>query len=334
MFDPGFVAESLSAIEARDFDPTLRQEDDGTLFKLNTSYSVSDDITLYATISEGFRVGGSNGGGPCPAFDPNANQGSCNLAPGQQFGPGPNDFAQFDERAFTPDETRNFELGAKTQWLDGRLTVNGALFFVDWQDPQVSSATVNASIPITVNAGGAESTGIELSTNWYVNDRLNLRSTFSYTESELTSDVPSLIRSISPPGFATSFEDGESGDRLPGSPETQFSLFAKYDLPLANGNQLQFIGSYRWQDDVLSTAGGRGGSFTLDSFGVANGSIVYDTEKYSFTFYVNNLFDEFAETGVQNSQLFNQTVAGASVRSFQTSVLTPRVIGARFNYRF
>ena len=334
LFDPGFVAESLSAIEARDFDPTLRQEDDGTLFKLNTSYTFSDDITLYATISEGFRVGGSNGGGPCPAFDPNANQGSCNLAPGQQFGPGPNDFAQFDERAFTPDETRNFELGAKTQWLDGRLTVNGALFFVDWQDPQVSSATVNASIPITVNAGGAESTGIELSTNWYVNDRLNLRSTFSYTESELTSDVPSLIRSISPPGFATSFEDGESGDRLPGSPETQFSLFAKYDLPLANGNQLQFIGSYRWQDDVLSTAGGRGGSFTLDSFGVANGSVVYDTEKYSFTFYVNNLFDEFAETGVQNSQLFNQTVAGASVRSFQTSVLTPRVIGARFNYRF
>ncbi len=334
LFDPDFVAQNLNVIEDRAFDPTLRQEGDGTLFKFNTSYDLSEDVTLYATVSEGFRIGGGNGGGACADFDPNADQGNCNLAPGQQFGPGPNDFAQFDERAFGPDQTRNFELGAKTQWADGKVTLNGALFYVEWEDPQLASATVNASIPITINADGAESTGFELSGDWLATDQLRLRGSLSYTKSELSADVPSLIRTITPPGFGSSFEDGQDGDRLPGSPETQFSLFASYNLPLANGRELHLNGSYSWQDDVLSRAGGRGSSLTLDSFGVANASAVYEAEKYSVTVYADNLFNEFAETGVQSTQLSNQTVNGANVRSFLTNVLTPRTIGARFTYRF
>jgi outer membrane receptor protein involved in Fe transport len=335
LFDPGFVAANLDEVASRAFDPELRQADDGTLFKLNTSYEVSDDVTIYATVSEGFRIGGGNGGGPCDAFDPNAPQGACNLAPGQQFGPGANDFALFDERAYGPDTTRNYELGAKTQWADGRVTVNGALFFVDWQDPQVRSATVNANIPIRINANGAESTGIELSGDWRATDQLRFRSSFSYTKSELSARVPSLIRTITnPPGFTSAFEDGLDGDRLPGSPETQFSLFATYDIPLANGREISVNSSYSYQGDVVSRAGARGDSLTLDSFGMANASAVYSAEQYTVTLYVNNLFDEFAETGAQSSRLSNQNVLGANVRSFLSNVATPRTIGARFSYRF
>jgi iron complex outermembrane receptor protein len=334
LFDPDFVAANLDQVASRAFDPELRQADNGTLFKFNTSYEVSDDVTVYATISEGFRIGGGNGGGACAAFDPNAQQGACNLAPGQQFGPGPNDFAEFDERAFGPDQTRNFELGAKTQWADGRVTVNGALFYVDWQDPQLASATVNASTPITINANGAESKGIELSGDWLATDQLRLRGSFSYTKSELSALVPSLNRTITPPGFSSAFEDGLDGDRLPGSPETQFSFFASYDIPLANGREIHLNSSYSWQGDVLSRPGGRANGLTLDSFGVANTSAVYETEQYSVTLYINNLFDEFAETGVQSTQLSNQNVSGANVRSFLSNVLTPRTIGMRFNYRF
>jgi outer membrane receptor protein involved in Fe transport len=149
-----------------------------------------------------------------------ATQGNCNLAPGQQYGPGPNDFAEFDERAYGPDITRNFELGAKAQWLGGALILNGAIFLVEWEDPQLSSATVNASIPITINANGAEATGIELFADWGVTEQLRVHSTYSYTKSELTADVPSLICTFTPPGFGSAFEDGVSGDRLPGSPSS------------------------------------------------------------------------------------------------------------------
>ncbi|RBP53649.1 TonB-dependent receptor [Arenicella xantha] len=334
LFDPEFVAVGLDTVGGREFDPSLRQEDDGSLFKFNTSYAVSEDVTLYATVSEGFRIGGGNGGGECPAYDPDAAQGNCNLAPGQQFGPGPDDFAEFDERAFGPDTTRNFELGAKTEWLDGALTVNGAIFHVEWNDPQLSSATVNASIPITINANGAESNGVELATDWRASERLRLRSSFSYTQSELTADVPSLIRTITPPGFSSAFEDGLDGDRLPGSPETQFSMFANYTIPMAGSNELRLNAGYAWQSDVLSRAGGRGSSLTLDSYGIANLSAVYQSDTWSVSGYVDNVFDEFAETGVQSTRLSNQIVLDTSVRSYLTQVLPPRTVGVRFTYKF
>ncbi len=329
-----FVAASLDQIESRAFDPALAQSDDGTLFKLNTSYALTDDITLYGTISEGYRIGGSNGGAPCEAYDPNKGQGNCNLAPGQQFGPGPDDFAKFDERSYTSDTTRNHELGIKSSLLDGRMTLNAAVYLVEWDDPQLSSATVNAAIPITINAGGAESTGVEVNIDWMALENLRIRSAFSHTSTELTDDVPSLIRTITPPGFGTAFEDGIKGDRLPGSPENQFSIFASYDMSLANGRELTFNGGYAWQSDVLSRAGGRGDSLTLDSFGIANLSATYRADNWTATLFIDNAFDEFAETGVEQTALFNQTVSGATNRYFKSNVLAPRSMGVRFGIDF
>ena len=43
----------------------ISADDDGSLFKVNASYQFSDDIMAYATVSEGFRIGGSNGIGLC-----------------------------------------------------------------------------------------------------------------------------------------------------------------------------------------------------------------------------------------------------------------------------
>ncbi|PHR92714.1 MAG: TonB-dependent receptor [Robiginitomaculum sp.] len=335
LFDPAFVVPEFDSLYDRAFDPTLSQKDNGTLFKFNTSYHINDDVMVYATVSEGFRIGASNGGGPCPAYDPNAAQGNCNLAPGQQFGPDPiNDIAQFDERAYGPDRTRNYELGAKTTLMDGAITLNGALFYVEWIDPQLSSATVNASIPITINANGAASQGVELSGKWAVTDQFLLRGSFSYTKSELTADVPSLIRTITPPGFGSAFSDGKDGDRLPGSPETQFSIFANYRHPLSNGNELLFNAGYAWQGNVLTRTGGRGGSLTLPSFGVGNASVVYDAGNWSLTGYIDNLFNEYGETGVRGTPLSNQTILGANVRSHYTNILTPRTIGLRAKFQF
>ncbi|MCR9223255.1 MAG: TonB-dependent receptor [Hyphomonas sp.] len=339
LFDLGFVPRSLGEISSQPFDPSLGQADDGFLYKFNASYDFTDDFLAYFTISEGYRIGNSNGLGPCPTFDPNGTQGSCALAPGQQFGPNPGDIAQFDERQFGPDQTTNYEIGAKTTWLDGALTLNGALYYVDWVDPQVDSATVNANIPITINAAGAESTGLELQGSWAVNDALNLRGALSVSDTELTEDVPFLIRTITPPGFGTAFEDGRTGDRLPGSPETQYSFFADYTKPLNNGDELVFNGGYAWQGDVLTRTGGRGNSVTLKSFGVANVNATYVTDSWTASLYVNNLFDQYIETGFVGTPLSNQIVSDndgnpVTVRTHYATLGAPRAVGVRFNYKF
>ena len=339
LFDLGFVPSSLSEIQDAPFDPDLGQSDDGTLFKFNTSYQVTDDALVYLTISEGYRIGNSNGLGACPDFDPDATQGSCALAPGQQFGPNPDDVAQFDERQYGPDQTTNYELGAKTTWLDGALILNGALFFVEWTDPQVSSATVNANIPITINASGAESTGVELQGEWQATDNFNIRGSYSYAKSELTEDVPFLVRTITPPGFGTAFEDGKSGDRLPGSPESQFSVFGKYDIPLSGDFDMSVNAGYAWQSDVLSRTGSRGSSVDLPSFGVANAALNFLGEDWTATLYVNNLFDEYIETAILSTPLNSQVVSDVNgdpvtVRSHAAALGAPRTIGFRLRYKF
>lgn len=333
LFDPGFVAPGLDVIGDQPFDPDLGQQDDGVLGKVNLAWAVNPDLLVYGTVSQGYRIGNSNGLAECGPFDPNANQGACALAPGQQFGPNPGDISVRDERQFTADKTNNYEIGAKSTWLGGDLILNSAIYFIEWVDPQVASATVNASIPITVNADGAESKGFELSGNWRVTEQFSVRGSYSFTQSELTAPVPDLVRTITPPGFGTAFEDGESGDRLPGSPENQFSLFATYEQPFMDGELLWNLG-YAWQDDVLSRAGGRGDGLTLDAFGIANASVVYDAGNWKAALFANNLFDEFAETGVTSTSLSNQTVSGASVRSYYTNVAPPRAIGVRFSWDF
>ena len=342
LFDPTFAPVGVSSLQdslqadyaAGSPNGTQKtgQSDNGTLFKFNTSYKFTEDFLGYLTVSEGYRIGDDNGVGDCPAFDPLAPdvQGACALAPGH--------ISTRDERQYLSDTTTNYEVGFKSTLADGRVTLNGAVYYVEWTDPQLSSATINASIPITVNADGAESKGVELNGQWLVSDALSVRGSYSHTEASLTALAPGLVGTISPPGFGTVLLDGQDGDRLPGSPEDQFSIFGSYVHDLSDGRTLTFHGGYAWQGDVLTRTGGRGSAITLDSYGVANASAVYDTGKWSATLFVNNLLDEYYETGVVSTPLFNQVLTDddggdVNTRSYYTYVGAPRVIGVRFNYK-
>ena len=103
-----------------DFEPA-NQKDDGFLWKFNTSYKFTDEVMTYFTRSEGFRIGNSNGLEACTG------------------GPGQTVCASPGEEAYGPDTTVNYEMGARTRVFDHRLTLNGSVFHIDWQKPQVSS---------------------------------------------------------------------------------------------------------------------------------------------------------------------------------------------------
>ena len=112
-------------------------------------------------------------------------------------------------------------------------------------------------------------------------------------------------------------------------------LFRSYEQPLMNDAFLTYRLGYNWQDEVLTRTGGRGGSLTLDSYGVANASITYDSGgSWALTGYVKNLFDEYIETGARSTARNNQTINGANVRSFYTNVAPPLTFGVRFTYKF
>jgi iron complex outermembrane receptor protein len=308
-------------------------DDSGTLFKFNTSYRFSDDALGYFTISEGYRFGAANGIAACedplpPSSDP------CALP---------------DEFQYFPDTTTNYELGLRSQWADGRLTLNGALYYIDWQDPQLSSVTVNGSQPITKNGRGAETSGIEIALDANVTDRLMLGFSYSHMKAELTEVAPDLIREFTPPGFGPGstydgldavYLDGQPGDRLPGSPEDQATVYFGYDWTLSPRWDLTLNYGISAIGDIITTTGLRGDGETLGGFSLHHASAVFSGNgPWEFSVYAQNLLDKYAVTGVRSRRSFMQTVADengdpVTVRAYGRQMVRPREIGLRFTYDF
>ena len=308
-------------------------EDNGQLYKVNTSYTFDGGNLIYATFSQGYRFGGDNSGAPCESdFMIGASQGQCLYSQGQVFNEA-GDVLPFNETGFESDTVNNYEIGAKTSWIDGDLILTGSVFYLDWGTPQLDSTSINASTGITVNVGAAESIGFDVASEWQATDRLNVRGAFSFVDAELTEGAAGVIRTISPPGFSTLLLDGEAGDTLPGAPETQYSVFATYEQPVALGT-LSYDFGYSWQDEVETILGGRGGRITLPSYGRANAAISLDAGAWTVSGYAENLFDEFAESSVVGNPRQNQTIAGANVRSHRVNVLPPRTLGVRLVYNW
>ncbi|PEQ14283.1 hypothetical protein B2G71_01370 [Novosphingobium sp. PC22D] len=303
-----------------DFENT-EQKDDGFLWKLNTSYEVTPDALVYATVSKGYRIGSSNGLALCE--DTGEFQSVC---------------AQPDELEYTPDETTNYEIGFKTQWLNRRITFNGAVYWIEWSDPQLSSATVIGSQPITKNGNGARSRGVELSGDWRITPELTIRGNYAYVDAELTADSPSLIAYSEGPGFPSLFEDGLKGDRLPGSAKHSGNVFVDYKREIGPDTTVGFSYKLHVQSNVLSRAGGRQG-LTLPGYSTHGAALTFGYKGFATQLYVDNIFDKFAEAGVRSSPPFAQAVFNENgdpvyVRSFGTFPIAPRVIGLRSTLSF
>ncbi len=294
--------------------------DSGSLFKFNTSYDASDDVTVYLTVSEGYRIGGVNRFPVCTPEqiavnsddDPDNNtQAGCIFA---------------DQELIEPDRTTNHEIGIKSTLADGRLTLNAAVFQVDWEDIQVGGFTPFSSENITINGGKAESKGLEMSFNGLITDDFSVRGSFSYTQAELTEDAEGLVDG----------EDAFAGDRLSGAPETQASVFGRYDIPMDSFDLTLNYGISHY-GDVLTRVGERADGEALDSFTLHNVSAVFSKDQWSIRAYIDNLTDEYYETGVRSTASNVGTTANANdftIRRYFKNVGTPRVIGVSFTYDF
>ena len=106
-----------------------------TTYSFTARYRFNAERMIYARVASGFRTGGPN----------------FNYPPGHQ--------------SFEPDTTVNYELGSKNQWLDRRLTLDTAMYFIDWHKIQVLQTT-SSGLTYFTNAGTASSKGIEMMLNF------------------------------------------------------------------------------------------------------------------------------------------------------------------------
>lgn len=274
-FTPGGSTPTLTHVSSRET---------GVRPKANISYQVSDDVMLYATASQGLRPGGGL---------PNLPESICGDA-----------FRALGYRgiptAFESDSVWNYETGAKTAWLDRRLIVNGAVFYLDWTDIQQAGNLGSLGCPfaVTLNSGEAVSRGFELETTVVPSDGLELTLGVGYTDAELSK--PSLAGA------------GSKGDPLIGVPRWNAHAAAEYTFPIRDGFDLMLRADYTYVDS-------RSTSFLpqavpeLEAYDLANLQIGLLGERWETVVFARNLFDtrgqtSYVATGAQPGTIPSQSL--------------------------
>ncbi|MEO1246728.1 MAG: TonB-dependent receptor [Pseudomonadota bacterium] len=283
--------------------------DTGFVPKINFSYRFSDDKMVYATYSEGFRRGGANSGRPQSVFG----------IPGR-----------FPEPAGTlseykADTVQNVELGAKTDWLDGRLRLNGAVYQLTWDDIQVQANDPQDGINGfgIINFPEADIKGVEAWLSWLPTDSLSVEATVGYNEGELSEDAvifPGTAEEVFAPG----------GTRLPIVPDWQASLNLTYSIQQTwFGGQPYVFARYNYTgDSINSLAGIESNEFqspirTQSAWSTLDLTLGVETETWSAALWIDNVTDEEAELFFNNR--FNQQ---------RSSTNRPRSYGVTLRYNF
>ncbi len=222
-----------------------------SIYRANLNYRATDDVMLYATYSEGYRPGGIN-------RNPNQSE-------------------------FLSEFLTNYEVGWKTQFMDQRLQFNGAAFYNEWDDFQITFAGEN-SITQIGNGPSAEILGLEANVIWIVTDALKISAAGARYEAELSSDFVdfaadgSVLRTRAP-----------KGTPLPGTPDFKGNVVARYEFPIGGfdgyvQSALTYVGERRsaLQPADYAVSGDYSSITLLDlAAGLAKGS-------WSFDMFVNN----------------------------------------------
>jgi len=165
----------------------------GNVFKGNVSYKLTPEHLLYAQYSEGFRPG--FGRGSLPAECGSEAQGT----------------------EVRPDSIKSYELGAKTDWLQKRLTVNVAAYRINWNDIQ-EQRLLPCGFGISDNFGDAVVKGGEIEASAQLSHRVNAGLSVTYLHTELLQ--------------GSALSGASTGDPIQYVPNWQYALYAQTTLPV------------------------------------------------------------------------------------------------------
>jgi len=258
-------AAGLSAVQAQQVFNSVRAPDtaqtDGFIYKGTVTLTPTEDLLFYATYSEGFRPGLLN-------------------RPGGALGP--DGFTVPFE--LETDEVQNYELGWKTDLLDGQFRLNGSAFYVDISNLQTQIFDPSiTNLFFSDNAANAEIMGIEADFTIapYSLPGLTVSGAFSILDTEITEVL-------------TPTDDVIAGEPLAYAPEFQGNLRARYEWDLSSDLtayvQPQMTYSSEKFSDIIEI-----NKIQLDAYTLYDLAVGIEAREYRFEIFGENLSDERAE---------------------------------------
>jgi outer membrane receptor protein involved in Fe transport len=258
--------------------------------KFSLDYDVTPETSVYATAAKGFRLGGPTG--PVP-FGPTTVCGGDEAAQGITSQP----------RKFDSDKLWSYELGTKNRLDDNRLSIDGAVYYVDWKDIQQQIYLPTCGYYYTTNAGDAESYGAELEVHYLVMKGLTVGGS-------ATAEHAVITRSNDPLTVAV-------GEKILNTPDWALSLSSEYDWPVGDESLAFVRGDYSWDGRSHGSYIVTNSNYSNPQYDVLNASVGVKFATFEVSLYAKNLTND--RTIIQRPEI-NTVIEGYTVRPLTVGV--------------
>jgi iron complex outermembrane receptor protein len=276
--------------------PTVRGAANGVVYRGAVSWQQSKNLMYYAQASEGFR-------GP---FGRVAIPNSC-AADAARLG------KTTAEGEIASDKLWNYEIGAKTAWLDDRLRVNVSLYRIDWTNIQ-QSVFLNCGFTLKENLGSVVNKGAEVELEGRVTKALSAGAAVGYVNSALQQDIFGI--------------PGTHGQPLPDVPKTTAGAFLAYNLGTFGLWSGTARADYSYTGQSISTYRG-GASFAPDkgSLALLGAQLTFRHSNSELSLFGRNLLNRISRTALE------QDVSLDVPDRLRYAVNVPRTVGFSLSYR-
>jgi iron complex outermembrane recepter protein len=279
--------------------------------RINLSYTPTPDLTVYTTVSKGFRPGGANQILPPPTSPP---------------------FCQPGALQFGPDAAWNYEIGEKAKLFDNWLTINSDVYYIKWTGIQ-QVLTLPCGYQYYNNAGDGRSFGPELEINAKLSNEWTASFSGAWTDAKIThpnASYTSFLTNVAlfPDGVTHPCNTSSActapimnvaKDTASASLTYATTVMSEYKLSARVADV--FVGpSY----DVAYYFG-----YKLPSYSIANARVSVAHGDWSADLFVDNLTNKVALMTANNTSFqFNIP----QVVRYSTN--QPRTVGVQINYKF
>jgi iron complex outermembrane receptor protein len=256
-------------------------EDTAGTYRLSGRYEFTPDLMVFATYSTGYK-------GQTYDLTTGFNQGRADAGP------------------IKPERSRDWELGARMQFLDRRVTANLTLFNTDYENLQAQTIeTIGGTNNFRLtNVGGLNTKGIELDTSARIGSDFNLNASVAYLDAKYTSFgraqcyplqtvAQGCVAAVpaAPPIPAQPAYQNLTGQRAVQAPEWKFSVGMDYSPSL--GGDLRGVAQANWQYQSGVYYVAEDPQTFQKAYSIVNAGLgVRDKDhKWEVVAFVNNLFD-------------------------------------------
>jgi len=303
--ETGGYLEGLAFGGARLTDPQASFTEHGVNPKAEVDYHIDADKMVYGLAARGFRPGGL-----VPSIPGNSAVDPLGCF-AQLQGLGYTSAAQ--TKSYKSDHLWNFEAGAKTDWADHRMTLNGSVFYIDWKDIQQLVALA-CGFQFRANAGAAVSKGFDLDVHTRLVENLELSAGVGYQRARITET------SLASPQHV--------GDRVYQVPDWTGTASATYTIPLSGERSVIATAGYSYTGSSSSASVTAVQPRVRPGYSVLDARIAYVFGKQEVAVVGKNL------TNAEANLADNRSLAAETLGRPRLVVNQPLTIGVEFRASF